>query len=185
VKERHRWAAIAALAAAGLVAGTTAAAAPSPASARGTYRLHGKARASTPPLLDRELDVHADAVLSPGRGPREVRARLAAQGQRCDLVAKLDDAGALTFEPGQRCVLEVDAPDARGRLDARLRSGRGRLGDGDLSLDLSWQVSGALSVRVTAGSPAMGIPETWAPVVPVRGEARGTAQGRRDESRGG
>jgi hypothetical protein len=181
----HRRATILAIAAAGLAWGAPTAAAPSPASASGTYRLQGTARISTPPLLDRNLEVRADAVLSAGRGPREVRARLAAQGQRCELVARLDETGALAFDPGQRCAVEVDGPDTRGRLDARLRSGRGRVGDGDLALDLTWEVSGTLRVRVTGGSAVLGIPETWGPEVKVRGEARGTARGRRDQSRAG
>jgi hypothetical protein len=148
---------------------------------RGTYRLHGKARLHTGSLLDREVAVHADAFLRPGQRPREVVARLAAEGGACDLVGSVDDAGAIAFSPGQRCVVDLASPDVRGRLDVGVRSGRGRLGDERLQVTLSLAVAGTVAVRSVAGT-LLGGTERWSEF-PVEGDVDAAAEGRRDRSR--
>ncbi len=154
---------------------------------RGTYRLQGTAHVAARPALEEDVEIHADAILRPGPGPRDVRARLAMEGQSCDLAATLGEGGALVFAKGQRCVLDLRGPDARGRIEARLRSGDGRIRDGALELAMAWELGGTLSVRTTSRMQVLGrevdLPETWTPEVPVRGEARATAEGRRDRSR--
>ena len=154
----------------------------------GTYRLHGKARVAAKPLLDRDVDANGDAVLAPGPGPTDVRARLAAEGYACELVAQLGADGALLFAEGQRCALEVQRPDAKGHLDATLSSGRGALRGGDeLDLDLSWDVAGRLSLRTGRTIEVLGtrvdVPAAWLPETPVHGTARATVSGHRDRSR--
>jgi hypothetical protein len=176
-----------ALALAAALAGAGAAGS-SPDAVRGTYRLHGTAHVEARPALDDDVEVHADAILRPGPGPRDVRARLSAEAQSCDLDAKLGDGGALVFAEGQRCVVDLQAPDARGRIEARLRSGTGRIRDGQLALEMTWDLSGALSVRTaTSRIQVLGrevdLPATWMPEVPVRGDAHATVEGRRDASR--
>jgi hypothetical protein len=154
---------------------------------RGTYRMQGFAHIATRPAIDREVELHADAILEPGARPDDVRAHLAARGHACDLLARIGRAGALGFEAGQRCMIDIDDPDARGRIEARLGSGRGQLQGERLTLELSWELSGTLSLRTTTRVHVPGtgveIPETWTPAVRVRGEARATAEGKRDESR--
>jgi hypothetical protein len=167
-----------------------AAALASPADAlRGTYRLSGTARVDAGPVLSRRVEARADAILSRSGGPRTVRARLLSQGHACELAATLGDGGTLAFEPGQRCAFDVQDPDVRGRVQAQLRSGRGRCEGGRLSLDLTFELSGALSLRTAERIEVMGttveLPAAWTPELPLRGEARTVAEGSRDESRGG
>jgi hypothetical protein len=156
-------------------------------SVSGTYRLQGTARVVATPVFDGDLEVHADAVLEPGARPREIRARLASEGYRCDLVASLAEGSALSFASGQRCVLDVRSEDARGRVEARLASGSGRVHEGRLALELAWEISGALSVRTASKVQLLGrdveLPSAWTPEAPLKGDARVTADGWRDESR--
>jgi hypothetical protein len=184
---RRRAARVAAAAALALGAVVTAAAPRGAGAIHGTYRLSGTARVDAGPILSRNVETRADAVLSPGRGSRAVRARLVAEGHACELAATLGDGGALTFDPGQRCTFEVRDPDARGRVEARLRSGQGRCEGGKLALDLTFELTGALSVRTAQRVEVMGssveLPAAWTPELPLRGEARTVAEGKRDRSR--
>jgi hypothetical protein len=158
----------------------------SPESARGAYRMVGTARVTASPLPGQSTELRADAVLRPGAGPRQIRARLAAQGHACELSGRLDPDGAIAFDAGQRCQVDLDGPEARGRVEARLQSGRGQLTGRDLSLDLTWEIAGTVSLS-TGGVRMPGldleVPATWTPATPVRGEARATATGTRDDSR--
>ncbi len=181
-----RAAGVTALAAALGLATAPLAGAPPADDVRGVYRLQGTARIDAGPALSREMEVHADARLAPGAGARTVRARLAAEGHACELDAALEEGGVLVFEARQRCAFDVDDPGARGRVEARLRAGRGRLRDGKLALDLTWELSGALRLRTSERldvlGKAVGLP-AWTPEIPVRGTARTAAEGRRDASR--
>ncbi|HET8732471.1 MAG TPA: hypothetical protein VFM45_01740 [Anaeromyxobacteraceae bacterium] len=169
-----------------LVAAPGARADVTPESARGVYRLAGSARVSASPLPAERLELRADAVLRPADGPRRISARLATQGHACELGGGLAPDGSIAFDEGQRCVLELDDPGARGHVEGRLRSGSGRLAGRELSLDLAFDVSGTVSV--SAGGvrvPGLGVevPPSWTPPTPVHGEARATASGTRDDSR--
>ncbi len=150
----------------------------------GTYRLRGTARVALGTILDREVELHADAILDRGASAGEVIVHVDAEGYGCDLVARLDAAGALTFAAGQQCMVRISSPDARGRLEARLRSGRGRVGAGRLSLDLSGDVDGTLQRR-TGGVRVLGqeLPQGWTPELPVRGPVEASAAGTVDRSR--
>lgn len=177
----------AAVAALGLATASFAGA-PSAEQVRGVYRLHGTAHIDAGPVLSRDLEVRADARLAPGSRARAVRARLAAEGHACELDAALEEGGVLVFEARQRCAFDVDDPGARGRVEARLRSGRGRLRDDTLALELTWELSGALRLRTSEGvdvlGKAVGLPSAaWTPEIPVRGTARTLAEGHRDASR--
>ncbi len=156
-----------------------------PESARGVYRMAGSARVTASPLPGERMELRADAVLRPGDGPRRISARLAAQGHTCELAGRLAPDGTLAFDEGQRCLLDLDDPGARGHVEGRLRSGSGRLAGRDLSLDLAFDLSGTVSV--SAGGlrvPGLGeVPPSWTPPTPVRGDARATASGTRDDSR--
>ncbi len=155
-----------------------------PAGPAGTFRLSGTARVSASPVYDRELPIRADAVLAPGPRPSTVTARLASEGYSCDLVATAGAGGSLLFEPGQRCTVGLRSGEARGNLVAVVRSGSGRLEGESLALDLSCDVTGALSLKAGGGT-VLGaeVPSTWLPEVPVHGRASASANGRRDRSR--
>ncbi len=171
------------VAAAAALAGASA----PPAAIRGTYRLHGTARVAAAPALEDDIEVHADAVLRPGKGPRDVRALLVTEGHSCELDAKTGEGGTLSFQRGQRCVLDVRSPTTRGRIEARLRSASGSVREGVLALEMAFDLEGALSMRTASGVEVLGrkmdLPSAWTPEVPVRGSARATAEGRRDRSR--
>jgi hypothetical protein len=158
-----------------------------PADVRGVYRVRGTARISARPLMDRDEEVYADATLEPGSG-RDVRVALATEGERCTLVARLSDDGALAFADGQSCRLKLDGPDARGAVEARLVSGRGRAGGGRLALELALGLSGRVAIRTGGGryevlGREVEVPSAWAPEVPVSGDAAAKVEGWRDESR--
>jgi hypothetical protein len=114
-----------------------------------------------------------------------VRARLAARGQRCVVEARLAPSGALAFAAGQRCRVVLDDESAKGTVDATLASGGGHALDGRLELDLAFRLEGAVQLR----SGALAVLGTalgqsgLAAEVPVSGEARARAEGRRDDSR--
>jgi hypothetical protein len=179
----ERFARLFAIAALGCVA-LAAVAASTPESVFGTYRLHGTARLALGPMFERDTELHADAIVDRGDGGRDVRVRVAAEGYACDLLARLDAMGTLTFADDQHCALTVASSDARGRLEARLRSGRGRIKDGHLQLELSGGIEGALSRRA-GGGHVLGkeLPATWTPEVPVRGGVEASAEGDLDRSR--
>jgi hypothetical protein len=80
----------------------------------------------------------------------------------------------LSFRPGQRCVVDVREPEVRGSVALVLRTGGGRIDGEVLSLDLSFDVSGDL---------ALGTGGAFLPPMPVEGEGRAIAEGRRDRSR--
>lgn len=174
-----------ALAAAALLC---AAAAPNPPQdLHGTYRLQGRASVDAQPFPAQESEVRADAVLAPGARAGEVRIRLAGEGFSCELTATMDASGALAFAQGQRCTADLRSDETEGRVEGRLSSGSGRLRDDVLDLQLAFALSGAVRLRSGGALDSIGqvlsLPGSGGDPVPVRGEARGRAQGRRDRSR--
>lgn len=149
----------------------------SPATVRGTYRVRALATVAGLPLV-RELELRADVVLAPGTGGREVRARLAARGQACALTARVAADGTLAFTVGERCTIVLDQPGTSGALVATVRSGRGRVADRRLVLELRLGLEGAVHVA-TGPVPGLGGEAD----LPASGEAVVQAEGRRDDSR--
>lgn len=151
--------------------------------AAGRYALHGTVHVDAAALPGRDGSADFDVVVAPGAAPDGVRLRAASRGYTCELAARLR-GGELAFDGGQACAVDVDEPDARGHVDARLRSGRGRLAGGALQLDLAFDLSGALSTRV-AGQRVnvlgreVALPEGWTPKLPVRGALTTSATGQR------
>ncbi|HET8541974.1 MAG TPA: hypothetical protein VFL83_19000 [Anaeromyxobacter sp.] len=177
-------AALAAALALGLAAAHARAAAPAQDDGRGTYRMQGTARVDAVTPLGREIDSRGDAVVRTA-GAGTVRLRLATMGHACELTASRAADGALAFDPGQRCAFELRDPEARGHVEARLRDGRGRLRDRHLSLDLAFDLSGAVALRASGGARVLGmeLPSSWTPEIPLNGGAAVRAEGDRDESR--
>ncbi|HEY6001785.1 MAG TPA: hypothetical protein VIV57_02845 [Anaeromyxobacter sp.] len=149
-----------------------------PEAARGTYRVEATVRTAGVPLL-RTLELRGDVVLRPGDGPGAVRARLAARGHACELVGTIAENGALAFGRGQRCSIALDDPGVRGRVEATLRSGEGRVDDGRIALRLEVGLAGTVRIP-TGGVPGLG----GEAALPVDGDASVRAEGRRDNSRG-
>lgn len=158
---------------------------PAPAAIAGTYRMTATVRVAPGALPAQETEEHGDATVEPGSGPGLVRVRMAARGQRCLFEARLAGEGALAFAPGQRCRVVLDDEEAKGTVDATLAAGSGRARDGLLTLDLAFRVEGAVRLRpgsldlLGAAIGARGLSAE----VPISGEARARAEGRRDESR--
>jgi hypothetical protein len=161
--------------------------APSPAEVRGTYRLQGTARLDARPFPARDEELHADAVLAPGRAPGQLRIRLSAEGLTCELAATLSADGGLAFAPGQRCDVELQGGEVEGKVGGRLLAGSGRVREELLTLELSFALAGAVRLRAGGTLDALGgllaLPGAGGSDLPVRGEVRGRAQGRRDRSR--
>ncbi len=177
-----RWAA-AALGAL-LLAGTTPAA--PLADARGTYRLQGRVRVDARPFPAHEDEIRADAVLSPA-GAGKVLIHLAGQGLACELAASLDPTGTIALAEGQRCISDLNGEGVEGHVEARLVSGKGSLRGEILALELAFALSGTVRLHTGGALAALGgalsLPGAGGDPVPVRGEARGRAEGRRDRSK--
>jgi hypothetical protein len=157
------------------------------AGAAGTYRLSGAAHVEAIPFPAHDEEIHADAVLSPGPGPRGVRLALAVDTFRCELRATLDAAGGLAFPPGQRCPVALGEL-GEGHAEATLRAGSGSLRGDALDLTLAFALSGRVRLRAGGALDAVGsvlsLPGTGGRFTDVTGEARGQAAGRLDASRG-
>jgi hypothetical protein len=170
----------------GLAAGAGAPAAPD---VLGTYRLRGRALIDARPFPARDEELHADAVLARGEGASGVRLHLAGDGFACDLAGTLAADGALAFAAGQRCVANLRSDEVDGRVEASLRAGSGWVREDVLTLDLAFTLSGSVRVRsggaLDALSAVVPVPGAGGEPVPVSGEARGKAEGRRDRSRAG
>jgi len=150
---------------------------------RGTYRLQGRAQVDARPFPAQDEEIHADAVLSPGARGGQVRIHLAAQGFGCELAATLDAAGALALAPGQRCAVDLNGDEVVGHVEARLVSGSGRVTGDALWLELAFSLAGTVSLRPGGTLEALGRVLVGSDPVPVRGQASGRAEGRRDRSR--
>jgi hypothetical protein len=166
--------------------GTRAGDAASPTSvATGRYVLRGTVRANTSLLPAREEAVDVLALVAAGDTRGDVRLHLRARGHACELRARISGGGALALEPGQTCRIQLDEPDARGHVDARLRSGSGLLDARRLSLDVAWDLTGSVTTRpgsrVGIPGTSVEVPLPAAPAVPVRGTVEAEASGPRED----
>jgi hypothetical protein len=80
--------------------------------------------------------------------------------------------------------VEVRNPDARGHIDAPLRSGRGTVRGDRLSVELQFDVSGRIATRYsrttfTVLGTEVVVPEGWTPAAPVRGTVTSSGSGTR------
>jgi hypothetical protein len=150
----------------------------------GTYRMRGTAQIDAAAPLGRDLDSRGDAIVR-ADGPGALRVRLASMGQACELSASRKADGALAFDAGQRCVFDLQDPDARGHVEGLLRAGQGRLRDRHLALDLVFELTGKVALRTAAGVQMLGVelPSAWTPDIRLDGGAAVKAEGDRDESR--
>jgi len=150
----------------------------------GTYRLVGHARVQVSPFPMQDQPGDVKATVEPTGEAGRVSVRLESQGYTCVLTASRTKGSALEFSTPAHCAVDVREPDARGRVDARLRSGHGSLRDGRLALELVFDVSGNVATRMARprlnlfGADVV-VPEGWTPAVPVSGTVSSSASGQR------
>lgn len=145
----------------------------------GRFLLRGTARVDVTNLPARDYPVDALALVAPGREPGAVVLHLRARGYACELRGRVGPGQALALDAGQTCAFEQPgAPPAR--LRAELRAGSGRLGPDELTLDLTWDVSGTVSAATVAEVMFPGTTALELPPLPVRGTVGTEAHGRRE-----
>ncbi|HET7754417.1 MAG TPA: hypothetical protein VFK85_10955 [Anaeromyxobacteraceae bacterium] len=153
--------------------------------AAGRYVLTGTARANLGAWPRRDYEVDVLALVAPGDRPGDLRLHLWSRGYACQLRGRVD-AQTVWLEPGQTCHVEFGDASERGRVDATLRSGSGRLRTGDLELRLHWDVRGSATVpgggSVTVPGTTLEVPLPDAPAVPVRGTVEAEARGPRERT---
>lgn len=152
---------------------------------RGAYLLHGDAHVQVAPFSTGDYSGAVKATIERVGGPKRISVRLESHGYACVLRASCAASGSIVFSTPARCAVEISQPDARGSIEARLRSGRGTLMNGELALDLKFEISGNIAVRVPESTfrlldAEITVPESWTPAMEVRGgvaaRGRGTRQ---------
>ena len=156
----------------------------------GTYLVRGRADVQVSPFPSSNQPGDMTVTLTRSRTAGRVSVDIAARGYTCALEASRSSAGVLDLVAPATCSLEIRDPDARGHVDARLRSGRGTVRDGTLSLDLRFDVEGKVSTRVartrfTLFDSEFTVPEGWTPSVPLRGTVTSRGSGQRSQVKTG
>jgi hypothetical protein len=153
----------------------------------GVYLLVGKAhvQVSPFPVRDHPWDMRVTVERAPA--PGRVSLRLESRGHACVLGATRSGSGVLTLSTPASCIVEVREPDARGRVNAQLRSGIGTLRGGRLTLELRFDVGGNIATRVarttfTLLQAEFTVPEGWTPALPITGTITSTGSGARQGS---
>ena len=155
--------------------------------ALGAYELTTTALVRITPFPASEQPGEVRVTLERGFTPGHVSVRLESRGYACVLDASRSRGGDLVFSLPASCPVNVRQPEARGRVDARLQSGRGTVRDGWLTLELRFDVAGSISTRVarrtyTLFQAEFTVPEGWTPAVPVRGTVTTAGSGARQRS---
>jgi hypothetical protein len=152
--------------------------------ALGGYLLNATSQVRVSPFPASEQPGEVRVTLERARTPGHVSVRLESRGYTCVLDAARSRSGDLEFSKPASCPVEVRRTDARGRIDAQLQSGHGKVRDGWLTLDLRFDVSGKISTRVsgrtfTLFQTEFSVPEGWTPAVPIRGTVTSGGSGPR------
>jgi hypothetical protein len=151
------------------------------------FILTGNARVQVAPFPAGDHPSEVRVTLDQVRIPGHVSVRLESRGYSCILDAWRSTSGALKFSTPATCPVEVSRPDARGRIEAQLRSGRGMVRDDRLTLDLQFDVNGRIATRIARttfnvfGAEVV-VPEGWTPAAPVRGTVTSSGSGTRQKS---
>jgi hypothetical protein len=150
------------------------------------FVLTGNAHVQVAPFPAGDHPGEMRVTLDESRTPGHVSVRVESRGYSCVLDASRSGSGSLEFSTPATCPVEVSRPDARGRIDARLRSGRGTVRDGRLTLELQFDVSGRIATRysrtrfMVLGTEVV-VPEGWTPAAPVRGTVTSSGSGTRQK----
>ena len=158
-----------------------------PATVAAVFLLSGTARVDVSPFPASDHRGEVRVTVSPGARPGHVSLRLESDGYSCDLDAARSPDGLLDLSVPATCSVDVARREARGHVDATLRSGRGTLRGDHLTLELRFDVSGRIATRIARtrlevlGAEIV-VPEGWTPAAPVRGtvvsRGSGSRQGR-------
>jgi|OpeIllAssembly_1097287.scaffolds.fasta_scaffold189162_3 hypothetical protein len=145
-----------------------------PAALAVVFVLSGSARYDVQPFPPGEQAGKMRVTLEPGSQAGHVSVRLEAMGHACVLDASRSRDGALAFTIPAACAVDLNDPDARGHVDARLRSGKGTVRGDRLTLELSFDVAGRVATRMERTTlnvlgAAVVVPEGWSPEVPIQG----------------
>jgi hypothetical protein len=151
------------------------------------FVLTGNAHVQVAPFPAGDHPGEMRVTLTGARTPGHVSVRLESRGYSCVLDASRSGSGALEFSTPATCPVEVSRPDARGRIDAQLRSGRGTVRDGRLTLELQFDVSGRIATRIARTSfmvlgTEVVVPGGWTPAAPIRGTVTSSGSGTRQKS---
>lgn len=153
----------------------------------GTYAVTGTAHVSVSPFPAHDYPGELTATLARTAGSEALSLRVEARGYACTLQVQVGADGSLEFPEKATCPLEVTQPDARGHLDAQLRTARARVHDGRLELALEFDVKGSIQMRIPSKTIRIfggeyQSPATWAPSAPLHGTVAASGQGNRRDS---
>jgi hypothetical protein len=146
------------------------------------FVLTGTARVQVAPFPAGDHPSEVRVTLNQARMPGHVSVRLESRGYSCVLDASRSRSGVLEFSTPATCPVDVSHPDARGRIDAHLRSGRGVVLGDRLTLDLRFDVKGRIATRIARSTFSVFgtefvVPEGWTPTAPVRGTVTSSGSG--------
>jgi hypothetical protein len=150
----------------------------------GTYDIAGTAHVSVSPFPAHDYPGNLTATLSRTAAPGAFSLRIEGRGYGCTLPVRASEDGSLQFPETATCPLDIAQPDARGHVDAQLRTARGRVANGTLELVLQFDVNGSVQMKIPSKTiHIFGIdfqsPAGWAPTAPVRGTVAASGQGAR------
>jgi hypothetical protein len=150
----------------------------------GIFLVRGSAHVQVSPFPTHDQPGDMRVTIERTRTPGRLSLRLTTRGHSCVVGATRAASGALDFPAPASCRIDVKDPDARGTVEARLRSGRGSLGGEKLSLELEFEVSGSVATRLPRAllemlGPGVGGPDGFSPPVPVSGTVVARASGGR------
>ena len=152
----------------------------------GTYDVAGTAHVSVLPFPAHDYPGNLTATLSRTAAPGAFSLRIEGRGYGCTLQVRASEDGSLQFPENPTCPLDIAQPDARGHVDAQLRTARGRVVNERLELVLQFDVNGSVEMKIPAktihilGSDFQ-TPATWAPSAPVHGTVAASGQGARKQ----
>lgn len=171
--------AVLALVAAGAALGTSG-----PGGIPGTYDVAGTAHVSVSPFPAHDYPGQLTATLSRTPEPGSFSLRIEGRGYGCTLSVRAAADGSLQFPETATCPLDIAQPDARGHVDAQLRTARGQVVNDRLELVLQFDVSGSVQLKIPSRTihifgTEVRSPATWAPTAPVHGTVAASGQGAR------
>jgi hypothetical protein len=148
----------------------------------GKYEVAGTAHVAISPFPTHDYPGEVTATLSRSRAPDALALRLETRGYVCTLQVRLASDASLQFTDGATCPLDVSQPDARGHVDAQLRTARARVVDKTLEMDLRFDVNGSMQVMIPSRTirilgAEVQTPTTWAPSAPVHGTVAANGNG--------
>jgi hypothetical protein len=149
----------------------------------GTFLVRGSAHVQVSPFPTHDQPGDMRVVIERSGARGQVSLRLTSRGHTCVFGATGAPGGAFELTPAS-CRIDVKDPDARGTVEARLRSGHGTLQGDRLTLELEFDVSGRVATRVPRAllemlGPGVAGPEGFSPPVPVSGTVSSRASGGR------